>query len=61
MFNNLQTSSNVNGVILKLTYLPAIWVAKSLDNKSLLEPVIKIDVFLVALNELTTFSHLSTF
>ena len=61
MFNNLQTSSNVNGVILKLTYLPAIWVAKSLDNKSLLEPVMNIDTFLDALNEFIAFSQCSTF
>ena len=38
-------------------------VAKSPDNKSLLEPVIKIDTFslYLTLNELITLSHISTF
>ena len=46
---NLHTSSKVNGYILKLTYLPAIWGGNYLDSKSLFDPVIKIDTLLAYL------------
>ena len=61
MFKSSHTSLNVNEVILKLTYLPAISVARSLDSKSLLDPVMNNEVFSDALREFTTFSHDTTF
>ena len=61
IFFNLHTSLKVSGYILKLTYLPARCVANSPDNKSLLDPVIKIETFFVALKEFIAFSQSFTF